>query len=184
MQAIKRYQYYIIIGVVSAVALFVMPMLGSEIGLAWKVPNTITGWIVYIISKLFTAAINILIFHCFNMQGLENAKENPNYKEALKLLSEEPSENEWTPKSPEEWKRSVYSKKYILVFSTSILSAVGLTQAVLTFDPISMITYAFTIIMGIVFGVLQMAESEEYWTNEFLRYAQNIKRKVENNDKH
>lgn len=37
-----------------------------------------------------------------------------------------------------------------------------------------MLTYLFTIIMGLIFGILQMKRAEEYWTDEFWKYAKMI----------
>lgn len=171
----KQYQNYIIIGVISVIALFFLPMLGAEVGLAWNIPTTVAGWVVYVISKLLVAVINILIFHCFVQQGKVNSLENAQFLEAQRLLGElRDAEGELT-RSPQEVLNSVYSKKAITIFVTSMLSAIGLTQAILTFDIVSMLTYLFTIILGIIFGLLQMSEMEIYWTQEYLRYA---KRKV------
>lgn len=178
---IKKYQYYFIIGLVSVMALLFLPLIGSEAGLAWNIPDTATGWVVYVVSKMMVAGINILIFHCFNMQGKENVKNHPMYIEALKILSESMNDERYIPLSPETWSRKVYGKKCATVFCTSIMSAIGLTQAVLTFDVLSMLTYLFTITMGIIFGVLQMNEAEEYWTSEFWRYAKNIQNERLNN---
>jgi len=55
------------------------------------------------------------------------------------------------------------------------MSAVGLTQAVLTFDWISMLTYFFTILMGLIFGILQMNQTETFWTTEYWKYAHKLK---------
>lgn len=171
----KQYQNYVIIGVISVIALFFLPMLGAEVGLAWNIPTTMAGWVVYVISKLLVAVINILIFHCFIQQGKVNSLNNPQFLEAQRLLGDiKDSEGELT-RSPQEILSSVYGKKAATIFITSMLSAVGLTQAILTFDVVSMLTYLFTIILGIIFGLLQMSEMEIYWTQEYLRYA---KRKV------
>lgn len=178
----KQYQYYIIIGVVSLIALLFLPLIGSEAGMEWKIPDTVTGWTVYVVSKLTVASISILIFHCFNMQGKVNIKDNPMYIEAIKILDYELNIDSFSPKAPGEWSKQVYGKKCVTVFCTSLLSAVGLTQAVLTFDWLSMMTYLFTIMMGIIFGILQMNEAEEYWTSEFYRYAKKIE-KEHNDDK-
>lgn len=174
----KQYQYYIIIGVVSVIALLFLPLIGSEAGLAWKIPDTITGWVVLVVNKIIVAAVNILIFHCFNMQGKENVKDDPLYIEALSILDIKLNDNNYNPKAPEAWSRQVYGKKGVAVFCTSILSTVGLTQAVLTFDFVSMFTYLFTITMGIIFGILQMNEAENYWTHEFWRYAKKIEKET------
>jgi hypothetical protein len=166
-ETFKIYQYYVIIGVISLIALFFLPMIGSTAGLNWNIPNTWAGWVVYIISKLIVAIINILIFHCFILQGKQNISKHKKYLEASEILLLTKKEDSEKPKSPKEWSRNVYGKKGITLFATSILSAVGLTQAVLSFDWVSMLTYLFTIIMGIIFGILQMNATEIYWTEEY-----------------
>lgn len=171
----KQWQYYVIIGVISMVALFFLPMIGSEAGLAWKIPTTTAGWIVYVVSKLLVATINILIFHCFILQAKINIQDDAKYIEAIKILDEVLPLNTDDFRSPSEYFRTTYGKKGLTIFVTSVLSAVGLTQAVLTFDWISMLTYFFTILMGVIFGVLQMNQTEIYWTSEFWRYAKREK---------
>lgn len=180
----KQWQYYIIIGIISLVALFFLPMIGSEAGLAWKVPTTVAGWVVYVVSKLLVATINILIFHCFILQAKVNVQDNSKYIEAVKILDSQKTDSAENYRSPSEYFKSTYGKKGATIFTTSALSAVGLTQAVLTFDWISMLTYFFTILMGVIFGVLQMNQTEIYWTSEYWRYAQRIqdKTKGEEND--
>lgn len=177
----KRYQYYCIISVISFIALFFLPMIGSDAGLGWKLPDTPSGWIVYVTSKLLVAVVNILIFHCFILQGRANVRQDPRYIEALEILDALAEAHPAAPRSPEEWHRGVYGKKGGSIFVTSILSAFGLTQAVLTFDELAMLTYLFTIVMGVIFGILQMNEEEAYWTDEFLRYAKNTKEKHNDN---
>ena len=172
----KQYQYYVIIGIISAVALFFLPMIGSEAGLAWRIPDTVAGWVVYITSKLLVATLNILIFHCFILQGKVNIQNDEKYLEANQILERELNKKELAPKSPEQWTKQVYSKKGFTIFITSILSAVGLTQAVLTFDWVSMLTYFFTVLMGIIFGILQMNSTEIYWTGEYWQYAKKVEK--------
>lgn len=174
----KTIQYYAIIGVISLIALFFLPMIGSEAGLQWNIPNTVVGWIVYIVSKLLVATINILIFHCFVQQGKVNIKDNPRYLEANEILVVAKVKED-KPRSPSEYNHTVYGKKSVTIFITTVLSAVGLTQAVLTFDWVSMLTYFFTILMGLVFGIIQMNETEQYWTDEYWRYAKKVQKDME-----
>ena len=167
----KQVQYYIIIGVISLIALFFLPMIGSEADVGWKLPNTVVGWFVFVISKLLVATINLLIFHCFTLQAKVNIAENKRFIEANEILRSSTGLKLFEPKSPDEWFKNEYSKKGVSLFITSIVSAVGLTQAVLTFDMISMLTYLFTVVMGVIFGILQMNRTELYWTQEYWEYA-------------
>lgn len=175
----RQFQYYVIIGVTSLVALFFLPMIGSEAGLAWAVPTTVAGWVVYVTSKLLVATINILIFHCFIQQAKINIQDDPKYIEATEILDKAFNHDTESLRSPGEYLRATYGKKGVTIFVTSVLSAVGLTQAVLTFDWISMLTYFFTILMGIIFGILQMNQTEEYWTMEYWKYAKKVKEAME-----
>lgn len=145
-------------------------MLGTSVGLAWNIPDTVVGWIVWVVTKLIVAVINILIFHCFMCQAKVNIKDNENYKKAKSILISQ-KVKEVQPKSPHKWNLEQYSKKGVTIFIASALSTVALTQALLTFDWVSMLTYLFTIIMGLIFGILQMKTAEEYWTGEYLEYA-------------
>lgn len=169
----KKIQYYAIIGLISLIALFFLPMIGSSAGLAWNLPNTVVGWCVYVLSKLIVAVINILIFHCFIQQAKVNVKDNEKFLEAQSILVTAEIEKD-IPRGPKEYLHGLYSKKSVSIFVTTLLSAVGLTQAVLTFDWVSMLTYFFTILMGLIFGVIQMNETEQYWTEEYWRYAKKI----------
>lgn len=170
MDKVKQYVNYIIIGIVSLIALVFLPMLGSTIGLNWNIPNTLVGWIVWVVVKLIVATLNVLIFHCFMQQAKVNVKDNENYKRARDILIDQ-KEKEVSPKSPNKWSSQQYIKKGTTIFITTGLSTIALTQAILSFDYVSMLTYLFTIVMGLIFGTLQMKTAEEYWTDEYLQYA-------------
>lgn len=179
MDKIKQSLYYIIIGIVSFIALVFLPMIGSTVGLGWNIPDTTVGWIVWVGSKIIVSTLNVLIFHCFMCQAKINVKDNENYKKAREILTDV-NLKEIKPRSPGKWKAEQYGKKGVTIFITSSLAVVALTQAVLTFDYISMLTYLFTIIMGLIFGILQMKTAEEYWTREYYEYALYRQKSAEN----
>lgn len=170
MDKAKQWLYYILIGVISLIALVFLPMMGSAAGLGWVLPTTAVGWIIWIVTKLIIATLNVLIFHCFMCQAVLNSSTHPNYIEARGLLMQY-NDKEYIPRDPRTWKHKEYRKKGISIFISSALSVFALTQAVLSFDVISMLTYLFTIVMGLIFGILQMKSAEEYWTQEYLEYA-------------
>lgn len=182
MDKLKQWMYYVIIGVISFIALVFLPMIGTEIGLGWSVPDTTVGWIIWVTVKVIVAVINVMIFHCFMLQAKLNIKDNEKYKKALALISTT-TKKEKAPRSPTKWNAEQYGKKGVTIFFTTALSTIALTQALLTFDYISMLTYLFTIIMGLVFGVMQMRTAEDYWTDEFYQYALTLEQPKEiNND--
>lgn len=173
MDKFKQYQYYIIVGVVSLFSVFFLPFLGSELGLGWVLPTTVAGWVVYITSKVLVAVINMLIFYCFMQQGKSNIKDNKKYVEACEIMAKT-SDKKYIPLSPAAWGLRQYGFKGTTVAITTMLSAIGLTQAILVFDYVVMFSYIFTICMGVVFGIIQMNTAEEYWTDEYWRYAKMV----------
>ena len=177
----KQYQNYAIIAIASLFALFFIPMLGTEIGLAWVLPTTTAGWMVYIITKLLVAGLNVLIFHCFVQQAKINSLNHPNYLLAQEILGNIKADEAEKALSPKEYFSGVYGRKMVLVFLSSAVSAIGLTQAILTFDLVSMLTYLFTIVVGIIAGLLEMAKDEIYWQESYLKYAKEKQREAAEN---
>ena len=170
----KQNMYYILIGIISFISVAFLPMVGSTVGLGWKLPDTPTGWVVWAISRLIIATINVLIFYSFMEQAKLNVAKDPHYIEATEILLKA-KKADHTPRSPQKWQALQYGKRGTKIFISSAMSVVALGQAILSFDWVSMLAYIFTIGMGIVFGVLQMKKAEAYWTDEFYRYAMMIK---------
>ena len=170
----KQNMYYILIGIISFISVAFLPMVGSTVGLGWKLPDTPTGWVVWAISRLIIATINVLIFYSFMEQAKLNVAKDPHYIEATEILLKA-KKADHTPRSPQKWQALQYGKRGTKIFISSALSVVALGQAILTFDWVSMLAFIFTIAMGVVFGILQMKKAEAYWTDEFYRYALMIK---------
>lgn len=166
----KNYQGYILIIILSLISVFFLPMLGSEIGLAFSFPNTAAGWTVYIVTKLCIVLINMLLFDQFVKQAKINIKDNANYLKAEEIFQlEQEQEEEILP--PTAFFSKLYRNKGIKVAAMTALSVVGLASAALTFDWVSMLTYLFTIVGGLIYGLMTMAAVEEYWTNDYYKLA-------------
>lgn len=171
---ITQWLYYMLIFVLSLIALIFLPMIGSAVGVGLVLPTTAAGWIVFIATKLIVALINILIFHCFICQAKLNVADNEHYKAATAILFDI-NRKLYKPKSPAQFMRIQYAGKGISIFILSILSVFALSQAILMYDWISLLTYLFTIVMGVIFGIFQMKKTELYWTTEFYDYAMEVK---------
>lgn len=167
---IRQYTYYIIIFTLSLISLTFLPMLGSTIGVVAAFPTEPIGWAVWAITRAIISTINVVIFISFMKQAEINVAENTRYKEAKEMLRRH-KPHEYIPQSPAKWKLKQYGAKGTTVFLTSIASTVVLTQAVLTYDWVSALVYLFTIVGGIICGIMQMKKAELYWTEEFYDYA-------------
>ena len=173
---VQDYLYYFMIAIVSLCAMLVIPCLGSTVGMEWNFPNSVVGWIVFITSKLTVAIVNILIFHGFIKQSRINIRDNPNYLEAMKILNDV-GRKTYTPRSLAEINKKEYGHKMITIFISSMFSAFSFSQAILTFDIASLISYSITVLFGIIFGLLEMKKYEDYYTHEFVDYAKYVQEK-------
>ena len=166
----KKYLYYGLVGVISFIILVFLPMLGSETDIGFQFPNTTSGWFIYILSKLIVSIMNVLIFYCFMEQAKINVKDDEKFKKANEIL-EKIFDKKYLPRSPRTWNTQQYSTKAVSIFLTTLMSAFVFTNAILTYDWVTALTYVFTLIFGLIFGVLQMKSAEKYWTNEYYQYA-------------
>lgn len=172
----REYKNYGIIAAASLFAVFFLPMVGSVGIPGWNLPTTVVGWVVWIITKLLVAGLNMILFRSFMEQGEVNVKDNPYYIEANEILMRYGKILPYDPRDPATWKHIEYKNKGIMVIITSLMGAIGLTQAILTFNWLDMLSYLFTVAMGIMFGLLQMDKAETYWTTEYWQYAKKVER--------
>ena len=169
-EKLHAYTYYILIFVLSVIALTFLPTIGSDGELALKLPITAAGWTLYIFTKFAGSLLNLLIFWCFNEQGRSNIRNNPNYIRANEILMRINNKIR-LPRSPRKWLSQQYGRKGTLIVISSLLGMFCIANAVLKWDWAALCSYAVTITMGIIFGIIQMHRAELYWTTEYLSYA-------------
>lgn len=176
----KQTMNYWIIAAVSLIALCFFPFIGTEIGMKWNVPDTTLGWIIYIVKNLFIAGVNVIVFHCFIQQAKINIRNNEKFIEAKQLLEQaDKAQHAINPRSPTQYMTRVYGTKGTFIALASVLATISLTEALLVFDVVSLISYGITLVFGFITGLLQMAQTEVYWTEEFFDYATKVKRDME-----
>jgi hypothetical protein len=181
---IRNNRNYIIIALLSVAAVFFLPMLGSSLGLALNIPNTVAGWIVYLITKFCIVVINIMIFDQFMKRAKVNAAQDPLFQKAEAIfLSMLPQTIEDTPLPAEVYIQKLYKNKVISTAIFTILGVFGFTNAILTFDWVSMLSYVFTITMGLVFGWAAMIDAEQIWKEKHYKYAIHQQKMLEEKEK-
>lgn len=175
MDKIRQYIYYALIGVLSFLALAFLPLIGSsQVGLGWGFPDTTAGWIVWAASRIAVSVLNVLIFHCFVRQGDLNTQDNENRLEAEKILNKINHKKAKKPLSPSKFFAKEYGKKVPSIFIMSIISLIAFGPILLIFDIAVFLAYLFTVIMSIIFGILEMKKVERYFIRGLLEYAKYI----------
>ena len=179
---IRQYLYYILIGILSFLALSFLPLIGGSSGsLGWGFPTTAAAWVVWISSRVACSTLNVLIFHCFIKQGDTNTKNDPTRLEAEDILNAHKGKKEKIPLSPHKFFVRAYGRKVPTVFLFSILSLVAFGPILLVFNITAFLAYLFTIIMALVFGVLEMKRVEAYYTEDMIKYARYVQKMEETN---
>lgn len=173
---LRQFIYYILIFIISFLVLVFLPMIGTDLDMGFKFPETPAAWTVFIVTKSITAFVNVMLFYCFNQQALLNVKKDERYIKANEILYSKNIKKEYKPRSPRQYNFRLYAGKGTSIFFSSILSTFALSQAILTYDWISLLTYALVITFGIIFGFISMYSGMNYWTTEFPLYAEMIQR--------
>lgn len=170
----KQYLYYVIIGIFTFIVLVFMPMLGSSIDGGLKLPQGKGAWVMFVITRLFIAITNIIIFYSFMQQAKLNVRNNEYYKAANEILLKTKNAKEKKPMSPKKWETSQYLKKGTTIALGTVFALFSLSQAILTYKYTDLISYVILIFSATVFGIFQMKKAEIYWTTEYYRYAKMI----------
>ena len=170
----KQYLYYVIIGIFTFIVLVFMPMLGSSIDGGLKLPQGKGAWVMFVITRLFIAITNIIIFYSFMQQAKLNVRNNEYYKAANEILLKTKNAKEKKPMSPKKWETSQYLKKGTTITLGTVFALFSLSQAILTYKYTDLISYVLLIFLATVFGIFQMKKAEIYWTTEYYRYAKMI----------
>lgn len=179
---LRQYIYYILIFVISFLVLVFLPMLGTDLQMEFRLPSTPAAWVVFVITKSITAFVNVLLFYCFTEQAKLNIKNDERYIKANEILGKLDIKKEYKPRSPREYNFKLYAGKGTSIFLSTILSTFALSQAILTYDWISLLTYALVIIFGVIFGFINMYGVQDYYTTEFPLYAEMVQRENQNKE--
>jgi hypothetical protein len=103
-----------------------------------------------------------------------NVKDNEYFKWAESILFENGDEEEALP--AQIYISKMYRSKVTTTVVFTILGVFGFTNAVLTFDWVSMLSYTFTIVMALVFGWISMGEAEIIWIERHYKYAKRVEK--------
>ena len=177
-EKLKQHVYYILIFVVTVIALAVVPFFESAISGELTLPESVFGWITYAVSKLLVATLNMMIFHSFMQQAKLNVAKDPRFMEANEIMNKH-KRAIYVPRSPKKWARGQYTKKGLTLFVGTLAALVTIGEMILRFNMATFVTTCVTVAMAVIFGVMQMMTAEDYWTGEYHDYAKNVEKSQE-----
>lgn len=174
-EKLKQHVYYILIFVVTLIALAVVPFFESAITGELSLPDSVFGWITYAVSKILVATLNMMIFHSFMQQAKLNVRNDQRFKEANEIMNKT-KRSIYVPRSPKKWSRGQYTKKGFTLFVGTLTALVTIGEMILRFNMATFVTTCITVAMAVIFGVMQMMVAEDYWTGEYWDYAKNVEK--------
>lgn len=178
---INDYAYYAIIVIVTMLVMFIPPLLiGSvrgDIGMLF--PKDVTGWVLWGIINGSTAIGNMSILVLFKLQAKKNCRNNANFIRANEILQECTREKQiFIPRSPRSMNRKEYFSKGLFIVIGSVTSFTTISAILLSFDIVTLISTVISATTSLCVSWATMVKNEEYWCEEYLLYAEYIKKKL------
>ena len=182
-EELKARVNFIVIGITSFISIGIIPFLttafdnaSDEDIIAAAFPNSTIGWIVWAIFRSMIVVINMCIFIAFVNQGKLNVTNNETYKNAMikwveiQVFKGKRSKKHKTALylTPKQHYAKLYSQKGLALAIGSFASLFTITFMVLNWDLATFIVIVITVALALLFGFLQMAKEEMYWTSDFV----------------
>lgn len=180
-EVLNNYVYYIVIAIISILVAFVAPIAAGSVNgdISLMFPKTRDGWILWSVINASTAIGNMSLLFLFKQQAKKNASKHPNYIKAKEILNKlNGKDKEFIPRSPGKMNSSDYVKKCCTIAIGSVASFVTFTSIAVNFDVVTLISTLCSVIVAVVISWTTMVKDEEYWTNEYLLYAQYVNKKL------
>lgn len=172
---INDYAYYVMIVLISLLVSFVPPLvMGSVVGnLETVLPKTPVAWVVWIILNVSTAIGNVAILVFFKLQAKKNSVSHPNYIKANEILNRLAGRKEvFIPRSPRAMNAKEYSTKVLCIMISTVASFFTISALMINFQVMTLISCLLSMIIAIIISWTTMLKNEEYWTEEYLLYAE------------
>lgn len=168
--------------ILSVIAMFLVPLLGSYLTGQSQFPQTIPEWILYFACALAISICSLFIYLALFNQGKMNVKEEPEYLEAKELhLKNFKRQNgkDVIPVNPFVWEKNQKRRKGFMQTMGIFFGLLGLGLAVITWNTSQFVSATLSVVMSIGFGLVKMADVERMWTEGWLEYELYIQKKLD-----
>lgn len=183
--AIENYAIYMIIVLVTALVVVIPPLVSGclygDVGMFF--PKDVEGWVLWGITNGGTSIGNVSLLVLFKIQAKRNVRDNENFKKANEILNRLVREKSvLIPRSPGKMNFQDYSSKVIPIVISTVSSFLVLTSVVVNFSAITLISTLVSATITLSTSWATMLKNEEYWTDEYLLYAEMIEKKLSKED--
>ena len=121
--------------------------------------------------------MSILVF--FKLQARKNSESHPNYKKACEILNRLAGKKEvFIPRSPKAMNAKEYVTKSVCICISTVTSFFTISALMINFQVMALISCLLSMVIAIIISWTTMLKNEEYWTEEYLLYAEMIEKKL------
>lgn len=181
-KALNKNAFYIVIAISSLLLMFITPLVAGSIqgDVSIYYPKTVSGWILWSMTNGAAAFGNVSILVLFKLQAKRNCRDDENFKRANQILGEMAKEHEeYIPRSPAKMNAREYASKGTMIALSTLSSFILVSSVVISFDPVTLLSAVISTTIAVSVGWVTMINNEEYWTTEFVLYAEWLKKKKE-----
>ena len=181
-KAISDYSIYMIIVLVTSVVVFIPPLVGGAIqgDVSIFFPVNAAGWVLWGMTNGGAAIGNVSLLVLFKMQAKKNVRDNESFKKANDILNALARERAvFVPRSPAKMNAADYTTKIIFIVLSTLSSFMVISSIIISFDVVTLISTVLSAVVALCFSWVTMLNNEEYWTGEYLLYAEMLKKKME-----
>ena len=72
-----------------------------------------------------------------------------------------------------------YTTKIVFIVLSTLSSFMVISSIIISFDVVTLISTVLSAVVALCFSWVTMLNNEEYWTGEYLLYAEMLKKKME-----
>ena len=167
---VSKYLYAGLAAAIMVIALVILPMFDPNGKLGLQFPETVFGWIAYLVIRICVGIAVFCIFVLGDKQGFTNIEETDEFKIAYEKLYSF-KDKHYRPLSPTKYKARTYGIKAVTLSITTIGLAFVFMECVLQYNYTLLLTYVVSLLFGAISALCQMKKAEVYWTKEFPKWV-------------
>lgn len=171
--------------ILSLIAMFLVPLLGSYATGQTQFPQTVPAWILYFTCALAISLCSLMIYLALHNQGKLNVKDAEEYVKAkeLHLKNFERQNKEVIPVDPFKWEKKTKVKKGIFQTASIFLGLLGFGLGALYWNNSQFVSSTISIVMAISFGLVHMGDVERMFTEGWLEWELYVQKTLDEQEK-
>lgn len=172
--------------ILSLIAMFLVPLLGSYATGTTQFPQTIPAWILYFTCAIAIAICSLMIYLALHNQGKLNVKDEEEYIKAKELHQKNfkrMNGKDMIPVDPFKWEKKTKTQKGIFQTVGIFCGLLGFGLGALCWNNSQFISSTISIIMSIGFGLVHMGDVEKMFTEGWLEWELYVEKSLNDAEK-